>query len=210
MCNFATKLQRTMKVKYLKLKSWLLVTLMGAMGLTGCHTQKKIAKTPAEIDTEDPEMIEQRRQREEIERKQREREEMRVMYGVPTMNYMIRGEVRGDNGQPVPNIHINMLERGMEVEADTLVGAPEAIERWLANTATITDEQGRFSLTQSGMPQENVRLMVHDEDGAANGEYRTQVIEVPVQAADMDRTNASGWNQGTFNKEVKVRLQSKR
>ena len=184
-----------MKVKYLKLKHWLLITVMGALGMTGCHCHKKLAQPEAEPEPEQPAV--------------RDRGEMRLMYGVPTMNYQIRGQVKDANGKPVKDIRINMLERNMEASADGIEGDPEAVRNWLQNTEVRTDGEGRFVIQNSGLPQEEVRLMVRDVDGKENGEYQNQLIGVQVKPEDMDRTNAGGWNQGTFNKDVKIKLENK-
>lgn len=183
-----------MKVRYLKLKNWLLVTLMGALGLSGCHCHKKLAEP--EPDSNPPAV--------------RDRGEMLLMYGVPTMNYQIRGQVKNAKGRPVKDIRVNMLERNMETTAEgALVGDPEAIDRWLQNTEVKTDKKGRFEIKNSGLPQEQVRLMVRDVDGKSNGDYKNRVVEMDVTPDDVDRTNAGGWNQGTYNKEVKINLENK-
>lgn len=182
-----------MKVKFLKLKNWLLVSLMGALGLSACHCHKQLA-APEEEET--PVV--------------KEREEMRLMYGVPTMNYMIRGQVKDADGRPVQDIRVNMLERNMQTTPEGgLVGDPEAIDKWLSGTEARTDKDGRFVIQNSGLPQEQVRLMVRDVDGEENGAFRNQLLEVNVTPADMDRTHAGGWNQGTFNKEVEINLEDK-
>lgn len=181
-----------MKVKYLKLKSWLLVTVMGAFGLSSCHCHKKLAESEPE-----PEPSVQ------------PREEMRLMYGVPTMNYQIRGQVKNADGKPVKDIKVNMLERGMEVKDGELQGDPQRVEEWLEKSAVTTDRKGRFEVKNSGLPQEEVRLLVRDVDGKENGEYKNRMLEMEVTPANVDRTNAGGWDLGTFKKEVEVRLENK-
>lgn len=181
-----------MKVKYLKLKSWLLVSVMGAFGLSSCHCHKEAMKgEEPDIPTVNP------------------REEIRLMYGVPTMNFMIRGQVKDADGRPVKDIRVNMLERGMEVKDGELQGDPERVKEWLDESSVATDRDGRFVLKSSGRPQEEVRLMVRDVDGRDNGEFKSQVLEVKVRQGDVDREGAGGWNQGTFNKEVEIKLESK-
>ncbi len=181
-----------MKVKYLKLKNWLLVTVMGALGLSACHCHKEAAKTEIK---ETPEV--------------NPREEIRLMYGVPTMNFIIRGQVKDSDGRPVKDIRVNMLERSMEVRDGELHGDPEAINNWLQNTEVKTDNKGRFEIKNSGIPQEQVRLMVRDVDGKENGEHKSRMVEMEVTPADVDKSNAGGWNQGTFNKQVDIKLEKK-
>ena len=185
-----------MKIHFLKLKSWLLVTLMGAMGLGGCHCHKKMAASEAEPEAEPtPEM--------------RDRGEARLMYGVPTMNYMIRGQVKDANGKPVKDIRVNMLERGMEVEDGELQGDPERVKMWLEESAAVTDQEGRFEIKNSGIPQERVRLMVRDVDGTENGEHKDRLVEVPVQQNDINTEGAGGWFRGTFDKKLDIKLEDK-
>lgn len=182
-----------MKVKFLKLKNWLLVSVMGALGLSGCQCHKKTVKTEAE-----PETIEVR-----------DRGEVRLMYGVPTMNFQLRGKVTDADGKPISGIKVNMLERGMEVQGTELQGDPERVKEFLENTAVTTDRKGNFELKNSGIPQERVRLLVRDVDGTDNGSHQDRLIEVEVTPDAVDRTEASGWHQGTFNKELGIELEDK-
>lgn len=181
-----------MKVKYLKLKNWLLVTVMGALGLSSCHCHKQLEKT------EEPEAP-----------AVKDRGEMKLMYGVPTMNFMIRGQVKDAQGKPVKDIRVNMLERGMEVKDGELQGDPERVKMWLEQSAAITDRFGRFTIETSGTPQEQVRLMVRDVDGKENGDLKDRMVEMEVSPTNIDRTNAGGWNQGTFNKDIEIKLEDK-
>lgn len=182
-----------MKTRYLKLKNWLLVTVMGALGLSGCQCHKKAAKAEVETDTIEV----------------RDRGEVRLMYGVPTMNFQLRGKVTDANGKPISGIKVNMLERGMEVQGTELQGDPERVKAFLEETAATTDRHGKFTLQNSGIPQEQVRLLVRDVDGNENGLHKDRLVEIEVTPDAVDRTNAGGWNQGTFNKEVGIELENK-
>ena len=97
----------------------------------------------------------------------------------------------------------------MEVKDGELQGDPEAIDNWLKTTAVRTDEKGQFEIKNSGIPQEQVRLMVRDVDGKDNGEYKNRLVEMEVVPEDVDRANAGGWNQGTYMKRVNVTLENK-
>lgn len=181
-----------MKIHYLKLKNWLLVTVMGAFGLSSCHCHKEAVK---DAEHEASAM--------------KPREEIRLMYGVPTMNYMIRGQVKDADGHPVKDIRVNMLERGMEVKDGELQGDPERVKVWLEESAVKTDKEGRFEIRNKGIPQEEVRLMVRDVDGSENGEYKNQLMDIKVQQGDVNREGAGGWNQGTFDKQLEIKLERK-
>lgn len=179
-----------MKVKYFQLKNWLLVSVMGALGLSSCHCSKKAA----EAQEEDVPVV-------------RPREEMRLMYGVPTMDYQIRGRVKDASGKPVKNIRVNLLERGLEATADTIYGDQDNIRKYLESNEVRTDGEGRFEIKSSDLPQEQVRILVRDVDGKSNGQYRNQLLD--VKADHVDRSQAQGMYQGTFNKEMEIRLENK-
>ena len=181
-----------MKIKFLKLKSWLLVTVMGAFGLSSCHCHKDLA---------DPE--------EDEKRPEVRRPENVLMYGVPTMNYMIRGQVRDSNGRPVKDVRVNVLEHGIEATADTVYGDPDNVRAYLENTSVKTDRKGRFEVSGSSRPWNEMRVLVRDVDGSENGEYKNQIIDVKVQPGDIDRSDAAGMYQGTFKKEIKINLEKK-
>jgi putative lipoprotein (rSAM/lipoprotein system) len=182
-----------MKIKFLKLKNWLLVSLMGALGFSACNCHKKAAKTEVETDSISVQ----------------DRGEIRLMYGVPTMDFQVRGKITDANGKPISGIKVNMLERGMELQGTELQGDPERVKDYLEKTAATTDKRGHFELQNSGTPQEQVRLLVRDVDGNANGLHKDRLVEVEVTPDAVDRTNASGWYQGTFNKEVGIQLEDK-
>lgn len=194
-----------MKVKFLKLKSWLVVSLMGALGLTGCHCHRHLAEPVVEEDV--PPIPEPVRPPDTLS--VQEREPMKLMYGVPTMDFVVRGQVKDAKGRPVRAIRVNLLEGGMEVQDGQLVGDTERVREWLDGTSVETDAEGRFEVQNSGYPQKMVKLAVRDVDGKANGEYKDSVIEVKVEDEDVDRTNAYGFYNGTFRKELDVKLENK-
>lgn len=182
-----------MKVRYLKFRQWAALSLMGLLGFTSCQSHKKIAAP----DNEEPSLPERR-------------EEMRLMYGVPTMDYTVRGQVRNGDGKPVEGITVNLLEHGIDATPDTVYGDPENVRQYLESTAVKTDRQGRFVVKDRGVPRPALRLLVRDTDGPQNGEYRNRIVDLDIAPADVDRSQASGWRQGSFDKEVDIRLETKK
>jgi putative lipoprotein (rSAM/lipoprotein system) len=83
------------------------------------------------------------------------------------------------------------------------------VQRYLENTAVRTDDEGRFTIQNNGLPQQQVRLLVRDVDGKENGLFQNQVVDMEVESGDVDRSDANGWHQGTYNKEVKIKLENK-
>ncbi|MBP3763993.1 MAG: radical SAM-associated putative lipoprotein [Bacteroidales bacterium] len=179
-----------MKVKFLKWKNWLLVTVMGALGFSSCHSAKQLPATE-----EEPAPM------------PREREEMRLMYGVPTMNFRVSGRVSDAKGRPVRNVRVNVLEHGIEATPDTVYGDPERVREYLESTSATTDREGRFEVKGSGRPVDEVKVLVRDVDGTANGSFRNQLLEVKVTADDIDRSEAEGWYHGELNKKLDIKLE---
>ena len=97
----------------------------------------------------------------------------------------------------------------METVDDSLMGDPERVKEYLERTDVSTDKDGHFVIEKSGTPQENVRLLVRDVDGEVGGSFKNRLVEIRVTPADVDRSNAGGWNQGTFNKELDIELENK-
>ena len=179
-----------MKIRYLRLKSWLLTTVIGALGLGGCKSAAPVVE-PEQRETVAP------------------RPEIRLMYGVPTMNYHVRGQVHDGDGRPIGDIRINMLERNIETTADSVHGDPERVQAYLTSTEVRTDAEGKFSIERSDLPQERVRLLVRDTDGEVGGAFRNRLVEVPVTREDVDTAGANGWFQGTFRRQLDIGLEQK-
>ncbi|MBQ9418279.1 MAG: radical SAM-associated putative lipoprotein [Bacteroidales bacterium] len=178
-----------MKLHYLKLKHWLLATLLGALGFSACQSSRKTAsKQPQGAPMP------------------QEREEIRLMYGVPTMDFTVRGYVHDPAGRPIEGIEVNLLERGLEATPDTIYGDQENIRRYLAETSVRTGEDGRFEVHQSGLPQRELRLLLRDIDGPANGSFANQIVELEVKDNEVDKREADGWNLGKYTREVDVKL----
>ncbi len=179
-----------MKIKILKLKDWLILSLMGLLGFSSCHSHKQLTAPEQETKpTPQP------------------REEIRLMYGVPTMDYRISGRVKDAKGNPVEGVAVNMLERGLKATADTIYGDQDNIRRYLEKNAVKTDRNGNFMISTQDRPQENVRVLVRDIDGKANGEHQNQLLEIKVD--NVDKSNADGWYLGMFKKDVDIRLEEK-
>ncbi|MBR1798511.1 MAG: radical SAM-associated putative lipoprotein [Bacteroidales bacterium] len=180
-------------MKYLKLKQWLILSLMSALGFGACKSHKSVVEPQMEEKIE------------EIE----ERSEIRLMYGVPTMDYRVRGKVIDENGKPVSGVKLNMLEPGIEATADTVYGDQENVKKYLQNTSVTSDEDGRFEVSFQGVPQEEVRVLARDVDGSANGQFKNQLLNIKVDESSVDKKEAKGWNRGSFKKEVTIKLERK-
>ena len=113
---------------------------------------------------------------------------MIAMYGVPYTTYQINGKVEGNKGKAVPGIEVKAIN---------------------TNTATITDNQGLFTLSgRNSFNPDTIYISVRDIDGKKNGEYQHDTVGVNVSY--QENTNRQAWLMGTTNKEdVKIVLKQK-
>ena len=93
-----------MKIRFLKLKNWLLLTAMGLFGVTACQSSKSAVK-PEEVNGKNASEAS-----EEIgnavvmygtptvKYDTQERSETALMYGVPTMDFVLKGKVKDEKG----------------------------------------------------------------------------------------------------------------
>lgn len=85
-----------MKARYFKLRNWIILTLLGALGLNGCNNSKKAADRPA---------------------RPRVRKEIMLLYGIPTTDYQQPAASGEKDTIPLPEVE--------PAEPDTLSAAPE-------------------------------------------------------------------------------------
>ena len=181
----------SMKIRILKLKNWLLMTLVGAFGLTACHSTKELTEpTPKaddepQVDTPKP------------------RDPAVVMYGVPTMNFVVKGKVTNDAGKPVPGMQVILLNRNVDITPDELHEDNSYIQAYIQHSSDTTDAEGNYMVRTSDTPADRQEMIVRDIDGKENGSYKSQVVEVIY--SEENRTQArQGWNMGTLEKTEDV------
>ncbi|MBP9990189.1 MAG: radical SAM-associated putative lipoprotein [Bacteroidales bacterium] len=181
-----------MKIKFLKLKNWLLLTLMGALGVGACHSAKDVAQTP------EP----------EPETQPRPRSEMALMYGVPTVDYVVKGKVLKADGKPVKGLQVVLVNNNIDLTADTIYGNDEYVERYLQKSSDTTAADGTFEVKSSDMPSGKQRILVRDVDGKRHGNIQNELIDVEF---DMDNVGGqrSGWRLGTAEKEMTITVKEK-
>ena len=116
-----------------------------------------------------------------------------AMYGVPTMNFRVKGTVVDkDTGNPIKDISVNAFR-------------PNAYD---LDCQVKTDEYGRFDISGHTFPSDSVYLKFTDVDGEDNGGsfvYKEQAVFVKkVKEGD------GGWIEGDYeseNVEVKMNKQ---
>ncbi|MBR1850433.1 MAG: radical SAM-associated putative lipoprotein [Bacteroidales bacterium] len=175
-----------MKMRFFKIQSYLMGLLLGALGFGGCRTAHNVAaKQPADgsaaptkggrvvVLPPEPDTI--------VVRPPEPREPIALMYGVPTMNFRVRGQVLA-KGKPVRDIQVLVLDEGIEATPDTIYGPPDRVSRYVESQAVRTLPDGTFEVSGQGRPLPTVRLLVRDTDGSNNGSYKNQLLEVPTHS----------------------------
>lgn len=187
-----------MKIKYLKLKNWLLVSLMSVLGFTACKSSKPAA-TSDQKESEQSEQIEKKPIRDD-------RGQAALMYGVPTMSYHVKGQVVNHQGKPVKGIQVVMLNRNMGNTPNNPGEENPEIEDYMKIYADTTKNDGTFDIRAKDFPSEYMRVFVRDVDGPSNGNYQNDVVNLEF-TRDEIKAESKGWNKGVAEKEgVTIKL----
>ena len=174
-----------MKIRILKLKNWLLMTLVGALGLSACHSTKDVATPqPADepqVDTPKP------------------RDPVVVMYGVPTMNFVVKGKVINEDGEPVKGMQVILLNRNVDITPDEMHEDNAYVKEYIRQASDTTDAEGNYRVTTKDTPAKKSQIIVRDIDGAENGKYKSQLLDIDYHDA-IQTQSSEGWNMGTQEK----------
>ena len=209
-----------MKIKYPKLKNWLLVSVMSIFGLSACHCHKEavtkeekakpekirpenrvvpmygVQPREFKVETTDsmPKVVPQSREPEV------------TVYGVPTVDFAVKGRVVDGTGKPVKGLQVMLVNS--EIDTDNLPDSPYW-ERRLKEIADTTDAEGAFEVRTSDRPWEKVRVMVRDIDGDQNGNYEKQLVDVEFGEPKQGNKPISSWQLGEKQAEVTVKVNRK-
>ena len=185
-----------MKIKYLKLRNWLLLVLMGALGFSGCKSSKQAA---AQEPAEPQEPIKQEQPRKGPIDDDRGR--AALMYGGPTLEFRVKGKVLNQQGKPVKGIQVMLLDRHFGDETPNAVNEDNPyVQQYVKENADTTAADGSFDVRVTDRPTEYMRVFVRDVDGPSNGNYQNDVINVEFSENEI-RARGEGWNRGVAEKE---------
>lgn len=224
-----------MKIRFLKFKNWLLSGMMGVLGLSACHSQKDvtdsrqdISNTPSEIDRPVPmygvpqrpmettQYMDSSHQKIEDEAagntpkvvdSQPPREPQVTVYGVPTVDFNVKGRVTDANGKPVKGLQVIFIDSRIDPE-----NLPEN-EYWdaeLRRMSDTTDTKGEFEVNASDRPWEQMRVLVRDIDGVKNGSFQDQLVDVQFGEPEAGDKPVSKWKLGTKHAEVTIKMKRKK
>lgn len=209
-----------MKIKFLKLKNWLLVSAMSLFGLSACHCHKEVVKPddnnkPNKSHLEDrivPMYGVQTRDFsvEAIDPTPKDqpkpREPQVTVYGVPTVDFAVKGRVVDGNGKPVKGLQVMLVNS--EIDTDNLPDSPYWEEQ-LKRISDTTDAEGNFSVRTTDRPWEKVRVMVSDIDGEKNGTFKRELVDVDFGDPQPTGGPVSSWKLGEKKAEVTVTVNRK-
>ncbi|MBR6077598.1 MAG: radical SAM-associated putative lipoprotein, partial [Paludibacteraceae bacterium] len=113
-------------------------------------------------------------------------------YGAPHADYKISGVVTDEAGNPVKGIKTTFLNQNYAVKSDS------------------SDASGKYELNVRSYPMlTGDKLAVEDVDGAENGEFQTDTLDLS-KAEPVRVKKGSGWYEGAFEVSQNVVLKSKK
>ncbi|MBO4600494.1 MAG: radical SAM-associated putative lipoprotein [Bacteroidales bacterium] len=185
-----------MKIRFLKLKDWLLMTVMGVFGLTACHSTKEAAQEQVVPEPDDAVVEPQ------------PRGEIALMYGVPTMDFVLKGRVIDAKGNPVKGMQVILVNQTVDIAPDHMDEDNPYVQEYIQKASDTTDVQGTFECRVKDVPVERQRVIIRDIDGDKNGRYEDQMVE--VEFTEENQTGErKGWYMGTRTKDVDITVSKK-
>lgn len=211
-----------MKIRFLKLQNWFLAGIMGLFGLSACHSHKDVAvpdndkpdSVPPDIHIVAPMYGVPARDWNNMPKRDsvngpRDPEPVDpyvTVYGVPTVEFAVKGKVVDSQGKPISGIQVTLINS--DIDPDNLPDN-EYWEYRLREMADTTDAQGNFECRTTDGPWENVRVMVRDIDGKKNGLFETKVEDVEFDETNYNRKTGNNWRMGERNAEVTIKMKRK-
>ena len=125
--------------------------------------------------------------------------EPEVEYGMPTAKYVVNGTVTDEQNAPVEGIKVSLKSVSDARNADG--------KRYTHGIDSLqTDAAGRYEMKYSAFPERSdIKLIVEDIDGEANGTFQSDTIDVDYNKA-VQTEKGSGWNEGTFEIKQDIKL----
>ena len=226
-----------MKIRYLKLKNWLMLSVMGLLGLSACSSNKGIAKSegdkpkeptgvdqpaavpmygvpPRTLQTIDSDVADNQQGTPDTTAKPpknvvppQAREPQVTVYGVPTVDFCVTGRVVDAAGKPVKGLMVTLVDS--RIDPDNL---PDN-EYWnaeLARMSDTSDAKGTFEVRGTDRPWEEMRVLVRDIDGTKNGSFQSQLVDVKFGEPESGDKPVSKWKLGEKKAEVTIKMKRKK
>ena len=120
-----------------------------------------------------------------------------VMYGVPHADFTIKGKVVDSKGAPIPGIQIQYAPA---YTGDGRTWRDIIPEKFIA-------KDGAFDNHFECFPTNNLRVYATDIDGAENGSFANDSIDISIEGSDYK--GKDGWFSGHVNKDITIKLKEK-
>ena len=131
----------------------------------------------------------------------------RAEYGQPRALYKLTGQVLGDDNKPIEGIEVKY--RRLDFAYTGADGQEH--EQWVEQTY-LTDSEGKVdvSVNDWGLNADKVEVVLTDIDGAAGGEWESQIVS--GENLDIKFTDAGKdtWITGTFFIDFSANLSEKK
>ena len=110
--------------------------------------------------------------------------EQLLMYGMPYATYSLKGKVVDAQKQPIPDIEVKIKEGYGGVYYNQIASLK-------------TNSSGEFVFKENLTAEGKFRLVARDADGAANGSFKSDSIDITTDKP----SGGDGWFRGTTSKE---------
>ena len=213
-----------MKIKYIKLQNWLIAGVMSLFGLSACHSHKDVIESdnkPIEgktiKDREPAKLMYGGPERDynvlkAVENKNvvvEPREPQVTVYGVPTADFAIKGRVVNSSGKPIKGLQVALLNR--DFPEDAIPPKEEWNDSFVREVSDTTDANGAFEIRANcRRPWDEMKVLVRDIDGAKNGKYQQQMVDVEFGEPKSDDESGNKWRQGVKYAEITVKMKVKK
>ena len=121
------------------------------------------------------------------------------MYGVLASYYVIQGSVTDEAGKPIQGIKTSL--KHVIKELNYVVECYDSVQ---------TDVAGQYQLEFSGFHDPNLKLIVEDIDGEANGgEFLSDTLDIDFDKAEKAKDGDGHWYEGVYNIPQDIKLKKK-
>ncbi|WP_033147420.1 radical SAM-associated putative lipoprotein [Prevotella sp. P6B1] len=123
-----------------------------------------------------------------------------MMYGVPSAEYKISGTVTDEGGKAVEGIKTSVKQ----------ISTYEDKTHAFSIDSVMTNTAGHYDVTVNVFPlNQEIKLLVEDVDGDANGAYQNDTIDIDYNNAQKIKEGDGTWNNGTFTIKQDIKLKKK-
>ena len=122
------------------------------------------------------------------------------MYGCPTADYIVKGQVTDEVGAPVQGVKTSLKQR-IKTDAGTVTFGIDSIQ---------TNETGSYQFKSMDYWAQDIKLIVEDIDGEANGgEFLSDTLDIDFGKAVQTKKGDGEWYGGVFEITQDVKLKKK-